>query len=63
MRELTKIFDGNEIRAVVIKGEPWFVAVDVCQALGLTNVTETMKRLEDDEKSTLRISEGGIEAR
>ena len=39
--------------------EPWWVASDVCEVLGLTNTTEALRSLEDDEKSTLRISEGG----
>lgn len=41
--------------------EPWWVASDVCEILGLTNTTEALKGLDDDEKSTLRISEGGPE--
>jgi hypothetical protein len=24
------VFDGREVRTVMIDGEPWFVAVDVC---------------------------------
>ncbi len=34
---------------------------DVCDLLGLTNPTEAIRTLDDDEKSTLRISEGGPE--
>ena len=41
--------------------EPWWVASDVCEILGLTNTTEALKGLDGDEKSTLRISEGGPE--
>jgi hypothetical protein len=37
---------------------PWFVAVDVCKALEIKNVTDTMKRLDDDEKATLDNTEG-----
>jgi prophage antirepressor-like protein len=42
-------------------GDLWWVATDICEILGLTNTTEALKGLEDDEKSTLRISEGGPE--
>jgi prophage antirepressor-like protein len=42
-------------------GDLWWVATDICKILGLTNPTEALKSLEDDEKSTLRISEGGPE--
>ncbi len=40
------------IRVQVINQEPWFVAKDVCDALSLTNITETLTRLDDDEKLT-----------
>ena len=37
------------------------MASDVCEILGLSNTTEALRGLDDDEKSTLRISEGGPE--
>jgi prophage antirepressor-like protein len=50
----------NRVRVVTDKqGGPWWIASDVCEVLGLTNVTEALRRLDDDERSTLRISEGG----
>ena len=48
----------NQVRAIKQNGEFWFVAKDVCDILGLTNVTEAIKSLADDEKMTLRNSEG-----
>ena len=39
-------------------GEPWLVAKDVCDVLGLSNPTEALRSLDDDEKMTLRDSEG-----
>lgn len=39
-------------------GEVWLVAKDVCDVLGLSNPTEALKSLDDDEKMTLRDSEG-----
>lgn len=57
-----QIFKSNEfgeVRSFIKNGEPWFVAKDVCDILGLTNPSESLKALDDDEKSTLRISEGG----
>lgn len=38
------------IRTEVVKNEPWFVAKDICDALGLQDVSMTVKRLDDDEK-------------
>lgn len=41
----------GEIRSVVIDGEPLFVAADVCGALEIQNHKDAIKRLDDDEKS------------
>ncbi|WP_408906574.1 BRO family protein [Roseomonas sp. CAU 1739] len=32
------VFEGAEVRVVVRGGAPWFVASDVCKALGLTGM-------------------------
>ena len=40
------------IRTVVIDGEPWFVAKDVCDILGVKNSRQAMTRLDDFEKNT-----------
>jgi len=49
----------KEIRIIQDEsGNPWWVAADICDALDLSNPTETLKSLDDDEKNTLRISEG-----
>lgn len=37
-------------------GEPWFVAKDVCEVLGITNVTKALYGLDDDEKDFFTIS-------
>ena len=41
---------GVKIRCLLINGEPWFIAKDVCDALGLTNSRKAVARLDDDEK-------------
>jgi len=51
-------YGDSPVRAIEQNGEFWFVAKDVCDALELTNPTEAIKSLDDDEKNTLRISEG-----
>lgn len=38
--------------------EPWFIAKDICDVLGLNNVGEALRALDDDEKNTIRISDG-----
>ena len=39
-------------------GEVWLVAKDVCDVLGLSNSREAVSVLDDDEKNTVRISDG-----
>lgn len=34
-------------------GQIWFVAKDVCEALGYENVDSAVRKLDDDEKSNL----------
>lgn len=41
----------GELRTVVRGGEPWFVAKDVCDILEIQNHKDAIKRLDDDEKS------------
>lgn len=59
MNNKIKVFENAEfgsVRTVTINGEPWFVASDVCKALGI-DPTST-RRLDDDEKNTLRLTQG-----
>ena len=44
----------GEIRMKTKAGEPWFAVKDVCSILELNNVTEAVRGLDDDEKSSLR---------
>ena len=46
-------FQPNRLRVVMREGEPWFVAADVCDALGLDNNRQAMTRLDDDEKGVI----------
>ena len=48
----------GEVRTVLIGVEPWFVAVDVCNALDIGNPSQAISRLDDDEKVTLITNEG-----
>lgn len=63
MNQLEKLFnyEGYQVRTVMKNEEPWFVVADVCQVLALSNPTESIRALDEDEQSTLRISEGGPE--
>ena len=50
--------DFGNIRALAIDNEPWFVAKDVCDALGLSNVGQAIAGLDEDEKSSITIDDG-----
>ncbi len=43
-------FESNSIRTLAINNEPWFVAKDVCDAIGLTNSRISLIALDEDEK-------------
>ena len=49
----------GEIRTVTINNEPWFVTKDICDILGVTNPTMSLKNLESDEVTKLNL--GGLE--
>lgn len=60
MNEL-QIFKNNEfgeIRTVSKNNEPWFVAIDVCNALDLKNPTVSVGRLDEDEVTKFNL--GGL---
>ncbi len=53
-------YQSKEVRIIQDEnGEPWWVTSDICDILGLSNPSEALRGLDEDEKSTLRISEGG----
>lgn len=45
----------KNIRGLLINGEPWLVAADVCRNLEVGNVSRAVSRLDDDEKSMVFI--------
>ncbi len=51
-------FEKRDVRVVMKDGDPWWVAKDVCDVLELSNPSEALKGLDDDERGSLRISEG-----
>jgi len=58
MNNAIKIFDFKSeagellasVRTVVIGMQPWFFAVDVCEALGLTNTAMALQSVDDEDK-------------
>jgi hypothetical protein len=43
-------FESHEVRTLLIDGQPWFVASDVCDALAIANSRRALSRLDEDEK-------------
>lgn len=52
-------FGRQQVRTLVIAGEPWFVAADVCRVLEVGNTTQAVQALDDDERSMLNIGRQG----
>jgi prophage antirepressor-like protein len=46
-----------ELRTLLIAGEPWFVAGDVCAALGLANVSMALRSVDEDALSTAEVTD------
>lgn len=56
-----KIFENEQfgkVRTLQIENEPYFVAIDVCNILGLTNPTVAISRLDEDEVTKFNL--GGL---
>lgn len=48
----------RNVRAILDdKGEPLFMAKDVCDVLGLENVSKALTRLDDEDKTSITISD------
>ena len=61
------VFEGDIlIRVTMRDSQPWFVAADICRALGLLNPTDAVKGLDDDEKGLAhlihRVSQYAVQA-
>lgn len=53
-------FNAATLRALTdTAGDPWFVAKDVCDILGHSNVSMALDRLDDDERSKFNLGRQG----
>ncbi|HHB2580955.1 Bro-N domain-containing protein [Klebsiella pneumoniae] len=55
-------FNSLSIRVVEREGEPWFVAADVCKALGIKNPSVAVKPLGSDEWAKCNLGQRGLGA-
>lgn len=49
----------GKMRTLNLNGEPWFVAVDVCSVLDLSNPTIAVSRLDEDERAKFNLGRQG----
>ncbi|MEK5454493.1 phage antirepressor Ant [Bacillus sp. FSL R5-0586] len=59
MNQLQRIFNyqDQEVRTVIQDGQPWFVAKDVCDVLGITDARKSVNLLDNDERNTLPVTD------
>ncbi len=49
--------DNDQFRVIDREGEPWFVLTEVCKKIGIANPRDAARRLDDDEKDGVGISD------
>lgn len=57
--EIFKNEEFGEIRVTAIDGEPWFVAKDICDILGISNPTMAIEGLENFERAKFNLGRQG----
>lgn len=45
----------GKIRVIEKEGNPWFIAKDICSALGLTQVSRAIQKLDEDEVTSSKV--------
>lgn len=60
MNEITSyVFDGSNVRTLVIDGQPYFVGKDVAEILGYANTRDALsKHVDSEDKNTVAIHDG-----
>lgn len=55
--------ESHPVREVLVNGEPWFVAADVCKALDIADNRAAVRKLDDDEKGGYSLpTPGGVQS-
>ena len=53
-------FESKSLRTLAINNEPWFVAKDLCDTLGIKNPTQALENLDEDERSMFNIGRSKV---
>ena len=58
-------YNGNQVRTILDErtGEPWWVAKDVCDVLGLGNPSQALSYLDEDERASIIIDDTSSSSR
>jgi len=50
-------FEGHDVRVIDREGEPWWVAKDVCDAIGIANNRSAIARLDADDVGKIEMAD------
>lgn len=53
-------FNSNDLRVVELEGEPWFVAKDVCDVIGIANPSNALRGMDDTERARFNLGLRGL---
>ncbi|WP_051761348.1 phage antirepressor [Microbispora rosea] len=48
---------GQQVRSVLIDGEPWFVGRDACEILGIADPRASLNLLDEDERDSIPVTD------
>lgn len=63
MNQLTKMFEGQQLRIIEKSNEPWFIAKDVCDILQISKYRDAVSRLDEDERESVLVDTPGGQQR
>lgn len=50
---------GQPVRSLVLDGEPWFVAKDTCEVVGIAKYRDAVAQLDEDERVSMTVDTPG----
>jgi prophage antirepressor-like protein len=51
------VFEKKAVRTTMVDNEPWFIAKDVCDVLGIHNVSDALEKLDAEEKDIVSVKD------
>jgi anti-repressor protein len=50
-------YNQKPVRSMLLDGQPWFVAADICAILGLDNITNALAKLFEDDINQINVTD------